>query len=64
MLIIEVNKEKSLESALKIYKSKVQRTKQVQKLKERQEYVKPSVKRRSEVLKAKYVEKLKNGLID
>lgn len=64
MLIIEVNKEKSLEYALKIYKSKVQKTKQVQKLKERQEYVKPSVRRRSEILKARYVQKLKDGFID
>lgn len=64
MLIIEVNKEKSIESALKTYKAKVQKTKQIQELRERQEYVKPSVKRRSEILKAKYVQKLKNDFID
>lgn len=62
MIIIDMKKEKSLESALKTYKSKVQRTKQIQQLRERQEFVKPSVKRRAEVLKAVYVEKLKNGL--
>jgi small subunit ribosomal protein S21 len=60
MLIVKV--EKNIESALKVYKSKVQKTKQIQKLRERQEFVKPSVKRREEVLKAQYVQKIKNGL--
>ena len=62
MIIIDMKKEKSIESALKSYKSKVQKTKQIQKLRERENFVKPSVKRRAEVLKAVYVEKLKNGL--
>jgi small subunit ribosomal protein S21 len=60
MLIVEVTK--NIETALKIYKSKVQKTKQIQKLRERQEFVKPSVIKRSEILKAEYVQKLKNGL--
>jgi small subunit ribosomal protein S21 len=63
MIIIDMKKEKSIESALKTYKSKVQKTKQIQNLRERQSFTKPSVKKRAEVLKAVYVEKLKNGLI-
>lgn len=62
MIIIEVNKEKNIESALRTYKQKVQKTKQIQLLRDRQTYVKPSVKRREEVLKAVYVQKIKNGL--
>lgn len=62
MIIIDLKKEKSLESALRTYKHKVQRVKQIQKLRERQEFVKPSVKRRAEIRKAVYVQKLKNGL--
>jgi small subunit ribosomal protein S21 len=62
MIIIDLTKEKSIESALRTYKSKVQKTKQIQKLRERQEFVKPSVIRRKEVLKAKYVQQIKNGL--
>jgi small subunit ribosomal protein S21 len=62
MIIIDLSKEKSIESALRTYKSKVQRTKQIQKLRERQEFVKPSVIRRKEVLKARYVQQIKNGL--
>jgi small subunit ribosomal protein S21 len=60
MLIVKI--EKNIETALKVYKSKVQKTKQIQKLRERQEFVKPSVKRREEVLKAQYIQKMKNGL--
>jgi len=63
MIIIDMKKEKSIESALKTYKSKVQKTKQIQNLRERQSFTKPSVKKRAEVLKAVYVQKLKNGLI-
>ena len=62
MIIVNIANEKSLESALRTYKSKVQKTKQIQKLRERQEFVKPSVIKRVERLKAIYSEKIKNGL--
>ena len=62
MIIIDVTKEKSIETALRTYKNKVQKTKQIQKLRERQEFVKPSVKKRDEKLKAIYIETKKNGL--
>ena len=62
MIIIDLSKEKNIESALRTYKQKVQKTKQIQKLRERQEFVKPSVKKRTERLKAIYVQQIKNGL--
>ncbi len=62
MIIINISKEKNIESALRTYKAKVQKTKQIQELRERQEFVKPSVIRRKEVLKAIYLEQKKNGL--
>ncbi len=62
MIIVNISKEKNIESALRTYKAKVQKTKQIQKLRERQEFVKPSVIRRKEVLKAIYLEQKKNGL--
>jgi small subunit ribosomal protein S21 len=62
MIIIDLSKERNIESALRTYKQKVQKTKQIQKLRSRQEFVKPSVTRRKQMLKAKYVEQLKNGL--
>ena len=61
MIVIDVTKERSIETALKTYKSKVQKTKQVQELRERQVFVKPSVKKRKQKLKAVYIQ-TKNGL--
>jgi small subunit ribosomal protein S21 len=58
MIIIDVIKEKNLESALKKYKYKVQKTKQTENLRERQSFTKPSVVRRSQKLKAVYKQQL------
>ena len=62
MIIVDLSKEKSIESALRTYKSKVLKVKQVQKLRERQEFTKPSVTKRKEKLKAVYLQNKKNGL--
>ena len=62
MIIINVNNEKNIESALRLYKNKVQKTKQIQKLRERQVFVKPSVTKRTEKLKAIYIQQKRNGL--
>ena len=51
MIIIDVTKEKSIETALRTYKNKVQKTKQIQSLRNRQEFVKPSVIKRTQRLK-------------
>lgn len=56
MIIVDVQKYKSIDQALKIYKQKHNKIGVVQELRDRQEFTKPSVKRRTEVLKAKYVE--------
>ena len=45
MLVIEI-KNGNVEGALKIYKKKIQSTKQIEQLRERQTYEKPSVKKR------------------
>jgi small subunit ribosomal protein S21 len=56
MLIIPVN-NKNIEQALKAYKFKIYKTKQIQKLQERKEYKKPSVERRAQIQKAIYNQK-------
>lgn len=61
MLIIDIKGADSLERALKILKRKVIDTKQLQNLRDRKEFVKPSVKRRSEINKAKYIQKKKDA---
>jgi small subunit ribosomal protein S21 len=56
MLIIEIGKNENIERALKTLKSKVMKTKQQKTLFERKEYVKPSVKKRTQKLKAIYTQ--------
>lgn len=62
MIIIQIDKKDNLEKALKQYKSKVIKTKQQKELFERKEFVKPSVKKRVQKLKAIYVQRIENGL--
>jgi small subunit ribosomal protein S21 len=62
MLHIKVDSNRGIEGALKLYKNKVQRTKQIQELRKRQEFVKPSVTKRTQRLKATYNQQIKNGL--
>ncbi|MCB0707193.1 MAG: 30S ribosomal protein S21 [Saprospiraceae bacterium] len=56
MLIINVKDDESIDRALKRYKRKHQKTQLRQELMRRKNFVKPSVKRRHEVLKAVYLE--------
>jgi small subunit ribosomal protein S21 len=62
MLHIKVDSNRGIEGALKLYKNKVQKTKQIQELRKRQEFVKPSVVKRTQRLKATYIQQIKNGL--
>jgi small subunit ribosomal protein S21 len=62
MIIVDLSKEKSIETALRTYKHKVQKVKQVQELRDRQVFVKPSVKKRTEKLTAVYIQQKRNGL--
>jgi|TARA_R110002095_G_scaffold184272_1_gene161500 small subunit ribosomal protein S21 len=55
MLIIKVEKG-NIEQALKRYKHKSIKVKQVKKLREKKEYTKPSAAKRTLLQKAKYVE--------
>ena len=61
MIVVKVEKGTSLEKAIKMYKSKVIKTRQSSELNNRREYQKKSVKRRNQILKAKYVQKLNLG---
>jgi len=61
MLIVKLDKNTSIDKALKILKSKVIKTRQLNKLIERKEYQKKSVKKRDMIKKAKYVQKFKNN---
>ena len=60
MLIIEI-KGDSIEKAIKALKRKVDQTKQLRELRSRKEFTKKSVKRRTEVNKARYIQALKKS---
>lgn len=58
MLIIKVSKKRGIEKALKEYKSKVIRTRQSREIVQRKEFKKKSQKRREEINRAIYRQKL------
>lgn len=58
MLYVKV--EGNIEKALKEYKRKVSKVNQIKNIRDGQEFVKPSVKKRSKVIKAKYIQKLRS----
>ena len=62
MIIIPVKNSGSIDQALKQYKFKVYKTKQLEKLKERQEFTKNSVKKREQNKKSVYLQKKKSQL--
>ena len=53
MLVVEVQNN-NIEKALKVLKGKVIKTKQLNYLRDRQQYTKKSVERRSQIINAKY----------
>jgi small subunit ribosomal protein S21 len=57
MIVVKVNKDKNIEKALKEYKSKVIKTRQMSELVNRKVFVKPSVIKRNVLSKAKHVQK-------
>lgn len=56
MLIIDVKDGESIDKALKRYKRKHQKVGINKQLRARKHFVKPSVLRRKEILKAKYIQ--------
>ena len=58
MLQIPVKEGESIERALKKYKKKFERTGVLKQLRERKQYIKKSVIRRQQVIKAEYVERM------
>jgi len=64
MLIIKVGKNEHIDKALKRYKHKVIKTKQMKEIRERQEFTKKSQRKRKKIEKAKYVQKMRDNEYD
>lgn len=58
MIIVPIKEGENLERALKKFKRKFEKTGVIKELRERQFYTKPSVKRRQEILRAVYRQKI------
>ncbi|MEQ9262639.1 MAG: 30S ribosomal protein S21 [Owenweeksia sp.] len=56
MLVISVKEGESIDRALKRYKRKYDRTGTMREVRSRQQFTKPSVERRKEILKAAYIQ--------
>ena len=54
MLLINLKETDTIDKALKKYKKKFEKTGVMRELRDRQAYTKPSVKRRKEIIKARY----------
>lgn len=60
MLIVPVKDGESIERALKRYKRKYDKTRIVKELRERQQFTKPSVLRRQEIIRASYKQQMQS----
>ena len=60
MLVIQVKEGEAIDRALKRYKRKFDKTGTIRQLRKRQQFTKHSVIRRGEVLKASYIQDLRN----
>jgi small subunit ribosomal protein S21 len=58
MIIVPVKEGENIERALKKFKRKFEKTGIIKELRDRQEFTKPSVRRREKVKRAVYVQKL------
>lgn len=61
MLVVQVKEGESIDRALKRYKRKFDRTGTMRQLRSRQQFTKPSVARRSEKIKAAYIQGLRTN---
>lgn len=61
MLIIDSKDCENIDKALKKYKKKYEKSRVLNQLRDRQSFTKPSIRRRTEVLKAIYKLQLNNG---
>ncbi|MCH8331439.1 MAG: 30S ribosomal protein S21 [Bacteroidetes bacterium] len=61
MLIIDIRDSESLDKALKKYKKKFEKAGVLKELRSRQAYIKKSIRKRTQILKARYREQMMNN---
>jgi len=60
MIIVQVKEGEVIDRALKRYKRKFDRMGTVRELRRRSQFIKPSVSRRAEVIKASYIQQIRS----
>jgi len=61
MLIIDARESDSIDKALKKYKKKFEKAGIIKELRRRKQFEKPSISRRTEILKAAYRQQMQNS---
>ena len=61
MLVVQVKEGESIDRALKRYKRKFDRTKTMRQLRARKQFTKPSIVKRSQVIKASYIQGIRTS---
>jgi small subunit ribosomal protein S21 len=64
MLIIDSKDCENIDKALKKYKKKYEKSRILNQLRDRQSFTKPSIRRRTEMLKAVYKLQMESGALD
>ena len=64
MLIVPIKENDTIDKALKKYKKKFEKSRVLLQLRERQAFIKPSIRRRTQVLKAVYKQQIASGKIE
>jgi len=64
MLIIDSKDCENIDKALKKYKKKFEKSRVLLQLRERQAFIKPSIRHRTKVLKAVYKQQMASGKIE
>ena len=59
MLIVKLKKGEDINRALKRFKQKFRKSQTLKELRSRTEFVKPSIKRRKQIQKAKYIQRIR-----
>ncbi|MCU0383665.1 MAG: 30S ribosomal protein S21 [Cyclobacteriaceae bacterium] len=60
MLIVNIKENESIDKALKRFKKKFEKTGILRELRSRTSFTKPSVRRRNEIIRASYIQNLRN----
>jgi small subunit ribosomal protein S21 len=60
-LIIPIKEGENIERALKKYKKKYEKTNMMKQLRGRKEFIKPSVSRRQEIIRAAYKQRMQSA---